>query len=220
MRNSERCGLIAASLVVLFSFAETVGAQDNTDARLRAALRTATTQVRDLQDQNAMLIAQQAEAERERTALAQRIAASQREADALRQQIASARATTDQTAAQLATQKESQARVDAANQATFARLQAEYNETVQMARTRDADATRFEATVLQLRGRAQACEAKNTELSKLGMELVELIGDRNAFGGPRYLEPITRTKRVQIETMMQDYEDKVRANEIARPIPP
>jgi chromosome segregation ATPase len=219
MRNSELGG-IAAVLVVFCSFAGPAAGQENTEARLRAALRTATAQVRELQDQNAMLMAQQAEAERERSALTQRVAASQREADALRQQIVFARATTDQTAAQLATQKESQARVDAANQATFARLQAEYNETVQMARTRDADATRFEATVLQLRGRAQACEAKNSELSKFGMELVDLIGDRNAFGSPRYLEPIIRTKRVQIETMMQDYEDKIRANEIARPIPP
>jgi chromosome segregation ATPase len=193
--------------------------QDNTDARLRAALRTATAQVRELQDQNAMLMAKQAEAERERAALAQRVAASQREADAFRQQIVAVRAATDQVTAQLATQKEAQTRVDATNQQTFARLQAEYNETVQMARTRDADATRFEATNAQLRGRIQVCEAKNTELSKLGMELVGLLGDRNAFGGPRYLEPLTRTKRVQIENMMQDYEDRVRANELARPIP-
>ncbi len=217
MHNSRTLSVAAVVFAVL-SLVPAVG-QDNTDARLRAALRTATAQVRDLQDQNAMLMAKQTEAERERTALAARVAASQREADALRQQIASAQAATDQAATQLSTQKEAQARVDAANQQTFARLQAEYNEVVQMARTRDADATRFEATNAQLRGRVQVCEAKNTELSKIGMELVDLLGNRSAFGGPRYLEPLTRTKRVQIETAMQDYEDKVRANELARPIP-
>ncbi len=219
MRNSDLRGGIAAALAVVCSLAGPAAAQD-TEARLRAALRTATTQVRELQDQNAMLMAQQAEAARERSALAQRVAASQREMEMLRQQFASARATSDQTAAQFATQKESQARVDAANQETFARLQAEYNEAVQTARTRDADATRFEATMVQFRGRVQACEAKNTELSKLGMELVGLFGDRNAFGQPRYLEPIIQMKRVQLETMKQDYEDKIRANELARPIPP
>lgn len=217
MRNS-RTWYAVAGLAVLGLLGPALG-QDNTDARLRAALRTATAQVRELQDQNAMLMAKQGEAERARDALAQRVAASQREAEALRQQIVSARAATDQTSAQLATQKEAQARVDAANQQTFARLQAEYNETVQMARTRDADATRFEATNAQLRGRVQVCEAKNTELSKLGMELVDLLGNRNAFGAPRYLEPVTRTKRVQIEAAMQDYEDKICANELARPIP-
>jgi chromosome segregation ATPase len=218
MHNSKTRYAIAAGLAALSALGPALG-QDNTDARLRAALRSATAQVRELQDQNAMLMAKQAEAERERAVLSQRVAASQREAEALREQIVAARAASDQAAAQLSTQKEAQARVDSANQQTFQRLQAEYNETIQMARTRDADATRFEATNVQLRGRVQACEAKNTELSKLGMELVDLLGDRDAFGAPRYSEPLTRMKRVQIEAMMQDYEDKVRANELARPIP-
>lgn len=218
MRNSDLRGAIAAALAVACLLTGPAAAQD-TEARLRAALRTATAQVRDLQDQNAMLMAQQAEAERDRAALAQRVAASQREMEMLRQQFASARAASDQTTAQLATQKESQARVDAANQETFARLQTEYSEAVQTARARDADAMRFEATMVQLRGRVQACEAKNTELSKFGLELVGLFDNRNAFGQPRYLEPIIQMKRVQLETMKQDYEDKIRANEIARPIP-
>jgi chromosome segregation ATPase len=220
MRNSRSRAVMAAAVTIFCSLTGPVSAQDNVEARLRAALRTATAQLRELQDHNATLMAQQAQAERDRAALAQRVAAGEREMEALRQQIASAHAATDQAAAQAANQREAQARTDAANRETFARLQAEYNETVQMARTRDADSARFEATASQLRGRVQACEAQNAELSKLGMELVGLMGDRNAFGRPRVLEPLTGLKRVQIENMMQDYEDKVRANELARPIPP
>src|SRR5262245_28919960 len=127
MRNSRTRYVVVGGLAALWALGPAVG-QDNTDARLRAALRTATAQVRELQDQNAMLMAKQAEAERERATLAQRVAAGQREAESLRQQIVAARAANDQAAAQLSTQKEAQARVDAANQQTFAKLQAEYNE--------------------------------------------------------------------------------------------
>src|SRR5215467_9169142 len=78
MRNSDWRRTLAAGLIAAGGIAGLSAAapqQDDGAARLRAALRTATSQLRDLQDQNAMLTAKQSEAERQRMALTQQLAA-------------------------------------------------------------------------------------------------------------------------------------------------
>src|SRR5215831_4449952 len=82
--------------------------QQDGEARARAALRQATAQLRDLQDQNASLLAKQAEAERDRMDLARKLAEEEKQLAELRSQIASGKTASDRTSAQLTDQIQAQ----------------------------------------------------------------------------------------------------------------
>ena len=220
MRNSKWRRATAAAILSVCSMAgfSMAAPQDGgLEERLRAALRTATIQLRDVQDQNAMLVAKQAEAERERLDLAQKLAADERELDALRQQVKSGQAASEQVTAQLQAEKRNAAMGEAAYRDNLMKWQAAYNEAAGTARTRDADAKKLDALLVQIRGRAQACEAKNTELYKLGNEVLDFYDSQTLFSVVGAKEPFTRLKRVEIENRMQDYGDRLRANALAHP---
>jgi septal ring factor EnvC (AmiA/AmiB activator) len=224
MRNFEWRRPLAAGIVAACCISGLAAAAPQADdgaARLRAALRSATTQLRDVQDQNAMLMATQSKAERERMALAQQLAAAEKERDALRQQIkagqVASQTASEQAMAQLEAQKRNIATMEAAYRDNLMKWQAAYNDATIVARTRDGDAKKLDALLIQTRGRATACEAKNSELYKFGKELVDAYDRQDLFSTIGAKEPFTRLKRVEIETLMQDYEDKLRANAIVHP---
>jgi chromosome segregation ATPase len=226
MRNSEWRRTLAAGLIAAAGLAGLSAAapQDDGAARLRAALRQATSQLRDLQDQNAMLTAKQSEAERQRMALVQQLAAAEKERDGLRLQLEAGRnvaqTAAQQASAQLEAQRQALGTAQGAYQENLTHWQTAYNEAAETARTRDADAKKLDALLVQTRGRAMACEDKNTELYKFGKELIDLYGKQDVLTSIGSKEPFTRLKRVEVENLMQDYEDKLRANVLAHPAPP
>lgn len=168
-----------------------------------------------------MLTAKQSEAERARMALTQQLASAERERDQLRQQLqagqSAAQTAAQQASTQLDAQKQTLAAAIATYQENLTRWQMAYNEAAETARTRDADAKKLDALLVQTRGRAMVCEDKNAELYKFGKELVELYGNQDVLGSLGSKEPFTRLKQVQIENLMQDYEDKLRANMVSHP---
>jgi hypothetical protein len=179
---------------------------DNPETRLRAALRTATARIRELEDQNAQLTAKQAAAERDKLDFTQKAAAADKELGALRQQTASDKTALDQASAAQKQQGDS-----------IAKWQASYNQAADTARTRDGDAKRLDGVVGQLRPRVQSCEAKNAELYRIGEEILGLY-DKKDFFDLVAGEPVTKLKRVELENTMQDYEDKMRDNQIGRQV--
>jgi septal ring factor EnvC (AmiA/AmiB activator) len=224
MRNFEWRRAFAAGTIAVCGICGLAAAAPEGDdgaARLRAAFRSATVQLRDLQDQNAMLTAKQSEAERDRMALTQQLAAAEKERDALRQQLKAGQdalqTAARQSAAQLEAQKQGLASMEAAYRDNLAKWQTSYNEAAAAARMRDDDAKKLDELLVQTRTRATACEAKNTELYKFGKDLIDVYGRQDVFGALGAKEPFTKLKRVEIENLMQDYEDKLRANMIARP---
>jgi hypothetical protein len=194
----------SALLVLMLAGAAAPARADNDDptTRLRAALKTATARIRELEDQNAQLTAKQAATDRDKLEFTQKAAAADKELGALHQQTAADKAALDQASA---TQKQ---QGDA-----IAKWQASYNQAADAARSRDADAKRLDAVVGQLRPRVQSCEAKNGELYKIGEEILGLY-DKKDFFDLVAGEPVTKLKRVELENAMQDYEDKMRDNEI------
>lgn len=166
-----------------------------------------------------MLAAKQSEAERTRMALQQQLAAAEKELDTLRQQVRAGQTAGQQTAAQLEAQRQASAAAEAAYRDNLAKWQTSYNEAAETARTRDADAKKLDALLAQTRGRATACEMKNAELYKFGKQLIDVYDGQNQdmVSTITTKEPFTRLKRVEIENLMQDYEDKLRANAIAHP---
>jgi chromosome segregation ATPase len=228
MRASERrwalgsatfllCGLICLSPVG----AQQQQQQDG-EARARAALRQATAQVRDLQDQNASLLAKQSEAERERMELARRLADSEKDVAELRSQIANGKTALDRNAAQLTMQLQAQQenleKSEMDYRDNLAKWQAAYMEAADAVQARDAEAKRFEAALVQLRGREQSCEGMNGELYKIANEILTLYEKQDVVSVLRSTEPVTRLKRVQFEELIQRYADQLRANEVSHPV--
>lgn len=206
MDGSRMSRLFASALLILTlaGAAAPAWADDDPQARLRAALKTATVRIRELEDQNAQLTAKQAAAERDKLEFTEKAAAADKELGELRQQTASDKTALDQASATQKQQGDS-----------IAKWQVSYNQAAEAARTRDADAKRLDAVVGQLRPRVQSCEAKNAELYKIGEEILGLY-DKKDFFDLVAGEPVTKLKRVELENTMQDYEDKMRDNEIGR----
>ncbi|HTJ62402.1 MAG TPA: hypothetical protein VL899_01220 [Alphaproteobacteria bacterium] len=194
-------GLLLAGLAGSFAQA----ADDDPETRMRAALKSAAARIRELEEQNAQLSAKQAELDRDKQALTAKAAEDAKALEDLKQQAASDKAALDQGAAVQHQQQES-----------LGKLQASYNTVSETARSRDADAKRLDGVLGQMRPRLQSCESKNSELYKLGEEILDLY-DKKDFFDIVASEPVTKLKRVELENTMQDYEDKMRDNKIARP---
>ena len=206
MGASEMPRLLAAALLML-SLAAAMPAQaddSSPETRLRAALKSATVRIRELEDQNAQLQAKQAAAERDKLEFTQKAAAADQELGELRKQGEADKAALDQAAA---TQK--------SQGASIAKLQDSYGKTSQALSSRDADAKRLDAVVARLRPQLQSCETKNASLYKIGEEVLDLYDKQDIFDLASR-EPITKLKRVEIENAMQDYEDKMRDSKIGQ----
>jgi chromosome segregation ATPase len=209
MRASDRVRRLVFAAAIAFcgiaGLSAAVAQSDDSTARLRAALRQATVRLRELEDQNANLQAKQSELERDRLAATQKAAENEKGLSALRGQAASSRAALERAAE---AQKENLAKWERA-----------YKDATDTARTRDADAKRLEAALTNLREQNRATEAKNAELYRLGQELLKLYDSKDMFDVLRAGEPITGLKRVEYENLMQDYDDKLRANRVVHPEP-
>ncbi|HKY18435.1 MAG TPA: hypothetical protein VJL82_05835 [Rhizomicrobium sp.] len=208
MRASRRIGHVLAAGFVL-SMAAGGGALAQSDgdaqARLRGALRQATVRLRQLEDENATLLAKQSQLERERLAATQKAEAAEKELKSLRGQTASGREALQRAAE---AQKQNQEKWETA-----------YKEASSTAQTRDADAKRFEAALAALREQNRLAEEKNAKLYQLGQELLDIYQNKRLLDVLGAGEPVTKLKRVEYENVVQDYEDKLRASRIARPAP-
>ena len=206
MGASEVPRVLAVVLLMLsLAGAMPARADDNgPEVRLRAALKSATARIRELEDQNAQLQAKQAAAERDRVGFTQKAATADKELGDLRKQGEADKAALDQAAA---TQK--------SQGASIVKLQDSYGKTSEELRSRDADAKRLDGVVAKLRPQLQSCQAKNTQLYRIGEEVLDLYGKEDIFDLASR-EPITKLKRVEIENAMQEYEDKMRDNKIGQ----
>lgn len=207
MRGSKylrHLGLILAASGAVVGAALAQGNDDPT-ARLRSALRDATSQVRQLEDQNATLQAKQSELERERQAAVQKAAASEKELQALRNKGT--------------TNVEELQRAADAQRDNMAKWESAYKDAATKAQARDADAKQMQTALVALRERNRLAEEKNDKLYKLGQELLDLY-DGKTFGeivGTR--EPVTKLRRVEYENVVQGYEDRLRESRITHPEP-
>lgn len=203
MRDTDRRLLAAAAILLFGGLFGTRNAsadqQDDVAERLRAALRQATVELRDLEDQNATLLARQSEAVRDHLTLTQKLAADEKELQELRDKMQSRRTALQQSADELA------------------KLQVAYKNVAGLAQERDADIKRFSEAQAALRDRNRFCEDKNGELYKLGQEVLNLYDNKGFLDVAGGDEPVTKLKRVEYETIIQDYQNKLRDNHIVPP---
>lgn len=190
----HRSVIILAFMVVMALPAMKAHAQSETD-RLREALRSATAQVRSLEDQRTAIQAQLAEVTRARDAL-------KAEVDVAKAQVRKVEADYRQAV------REFNDRLEERNQ-TLEKWKEAYTEAATVARTKDSERAKFEAESKAFKASTQACTVKNKELVKVGRDLLAQYDALTVFDSMAAQEPLLGHRRVQIQNLLQDYGDKV-----------
>jgi chromosome segregation ATPase len=203
-------GLLLAAVAMLLVPAAAGAADSDIEARLREQLRSAITQLRTLEDQNATLTAKQAEYEKQIQALKPQVAT-------LTQQVADLQAEGEKAAAKAAELDSTITRLKgtlAARDATITGL----NETVEkwkteqakaaaLARLKEAERARLDGALKTMTNRAVTCEVKNDELFRLGNEILDRYGAVDVSDAMGAREPFIGFKRVELQNIVQDYQD-------------
>ncbi|MGC2780783.1 MAG: hypothetical protein WA418_34620 [Bradyrhizobium sp.] len=170
-------------------------AADSDADKLREALRAATLQTRQLEDQRAALQAKLVDADKEKAAAKAQIEAAKAETRRIEKRE---RETTEEFNRRLAERDE-----------TLDKWKAAYEEAASVARDRDASRAKFEADAKAYKASTDSCVAKNTQLIKHGQDLLQryqsvTIGDTIVAR-----EPVLRFRRVEIQNAIQDLQDKI-----------
>jgi chromosome segregation ATPase len=190
MRQLQLCLVIALALVI----PATAHAQVETD-RLREALRNATAQVRSLEDQRAGLQAKLTAAEQERDRL-------RKQNEAVRAQVKEAEQAYRQAV------KEFNDRLTERDE-SLEKWKGAYAEAATVARAKDAERTKFEAAATALKASNKACVAKNTQLIKVGQDIVTQYEAMSPLEKIWDHEPVFGLKRVDHQNAAQDFRDKI-----------
>ncbi len=169
------------------------------DTRLREALRTTTSQLRALED--------------ERSTWQAKEAALQKELETLRAQAkaaggVSSRAS-DRSLAELRRKVADQAEASAKVQEALAQCQAAVRDGAEAARVREDERLRLKADATDLGARLAASEARNARLYRVGKDIVDWLSRVGVSGAIAAREPFLGLKRVEMEKIAQDYEDKL-----------
>ncbi len=169
-------------------------AQSESD-RLREALRSATAQVRALEDQRAALQAKQVEADRDRERLKtqnQNLRAQVKEAEqAYRQAV-----------------KDFNDRIAERDQ-VLDQWKTQYGEAATVGRTKEAALAKATSEAASFKASSKSCEAKNVELVKLSEGVVARYKEMNPFEKLLDHDPVFGLKRVDHQNEVQDYQDKI-----------
>jgi len=185
------CCLIVAPVVLASVPAFAQSASD----RLREALRSATAQVRSLDDQRAVMQAKQVEADRDRERLKtqnQNLRAQVKEAEqAYRQAV-----------------KDFNDRISERDQ-VLDQWKTQYGEAATVVRTKEAALAKATAEAASFKASNKSCESKNAELVKLSESIVARYKEMSPFEKMLDHEPVFGLKRVEHQNQVQDYDDRI-----------
>jgi len=185
---------IVILVALLVALPTVVRAQSETD-RLREALRSATAQLRSLEDQRAALQARQAVAERDRDRL-------QKENDAFKAQVKDA-----EQAYQKAIEDFNQRLAE--RDETLEKWKGAYEDAANVARSKDAERAKSESEATALKASSKSCEAKNAQLFKASNEMLTYFKSMNLLDAIAVREPVFGIKRVELQNALQDFRDKI-----------
>ena len=199
-------------LAAMLCWAGAAHAQDTPEDRLRSALRQSVTEMRAAQDQAAQLQAQLTQAQTDLAALTTRFDAD----EAKIAQLAGSAKPSDI--------KAMQALIDAAKAENDGLRQglAKYQGVVQQdaqAVASARDTAKQAADGLKANTHAlETCKATNKKLIDVAEQVLHLYQDRSFLWVLRKsYEPIVGAAKVDLENMVQDYDDKIRDQEYVAP---
>ena len=189
-----RIPCLAAVLTAAAMFCGEVRAESETD-RLREALRSATAQTRQMEDQRTALQARIADADREKAALKAQVDAAKAEAKQLQKQHREA-------------VDEFNQRLEERNQ-TLEKWKVAYEEAATVARTKDAERAKFEREATAFKASTKSCHAKNAQLVNVGRDILKRYRSLTLGDALVTTEPLTGLGRIDAQNFVQDSTDKL-----------
>jgi DNA repair exonuclease SbcCD ATPase subunit len=174
-------------------------AESATEARLREALRTATSQLRGIEDERAKWQASEAALQKEVEDLRQRLAAVERRSAGPGEGVM----------AELRRRIDEQAEASARAAEALARCEGSARAAAQAAQGAEAERARLAEEADALRKRLAASEARNVRMFHVGKSIIDWlreVGMDEALAAP---DPFLGLKRVELENAALDLEDKL-----------
>lgn len=190
-----KSSLILISLVVGALGSPACALADSETDRLREALRSATMQTRQLEDERAALQAKVADADREKAAAKAQVDAAKAEVRQVRKEQ---REAIEEFNKRLTERDE-----------TLEKWKTAYDEAATVARTKDAERAKFEGEASAYKASTKSCTSKNTVLIKAGRELLHQYKSVTIGDTVVAREPVFALHRVELQNQMQDTGDKM-----------
>jgi uncharacterized coiled-coil protein SlyX len=204
--------LLSALLVLLLtnaSRADDASADASIESRLRDALRTTMLQLRDAQTQVVTLQAAQAQSDKDKADLQAKVDALSGQVKTLTDQAASDKAASDKAIADLNAQVTDQTGQIAKLNDALKEWKDAYNQVAQLAAAKEAARADLAGQVIVLQRVVDDRELKNFALYKLGMEILTRYEQFSLGDALTAKEPFVGISRVKLETLVQDYKDKL-----------
>jgi hypothetical protein len=181
--------LLALAVATCTALVALPAAAQSMEDKLREQLRATVVQLRQIQDDQAALQAQKVAAEQER--------------DALKTQLAAAKA-------QLAHVPKSAALSPSpALEAELAKYKDAYAQATSTAQQAQAGHDKLQTDLTASQTLVSACETKNTQLIKVGNEILDAYQHFDFGDALGANEPFIGIKRVELENLAQDYGDRL-----------
>lgn len=201
---------LAVLLAVGFGASALHAASTDNETRLREALRSALTQLRAAEDERAVLQAKQASSAKETESLRAQVAALTKELDDSVKKTEFERAVNEFNM-KLSMQNETIAQLSE----TLDKWKVAYNEAVTVARAKEAQRAQLAVELGGMQKQYAVCRDANGELYKIGSEILDRyagVGVSDAF---TTREPFVGFKRVELQNLVQDYQDQLLDRKIA-----
>lgn len=197
--------LLSAGLVLTHVTASLHGAEaaDPAVARMRDALKTASTQLAAAQ--NELAAAQSAAADGE-----QRTKTAEARVAVLTKQAIADRVESDKVLAVLNTKLAATIADNAFLSGIIKQQKTLLEEKSRMAQTESAEHARLDAEVIALGRRLSDLETKNVALIELSNEILSRYKEFSLGEALKAKEPFVGSTRVKLENFAQDYKDKIR----------
>jgi chromosome segregation ATPase len=200
--------LITAGLFALSSGA--LADEQSNEDRLRAALRQSVQEMRAAQDQASQAQASLTQAQTD-------LATTKAALDAANAKLAEAQgkpaAKPEELAALQAALRQSQANTASVQQG-LTKWQGAYQQAADLARTKDAESQRAVAGMTANTRALETCKATNTKLIDVAEQVLHLY-ETQSFRSIllKSYEPLIGSAKVELQNMVQDYDDKIRDQE-------
>jgi hypothetical protein len=175
---------------------------NSAEERLRGMLRSTMLQLRDAQNQVATLQSAQAEDEKQKKALSDRV-------DELTKQATADKDAATKTIADLNAKVTDQTSMIAQFKDALVKWKEGYNKAVEVATTKEAQRAKFESQAIVLQRRVEDDESKNLALYNLGKEVLNRYEKFGLGTAITAREPFVGITKVKLENLVQDYSDKL-----------
>lgn len=184
----------------------------NAEQKLRESLRSTMLQLRSLETERATLQANQQVNEAKIKELTDEIESLNKKIVNINKQAIADQEAAQKTAEGLRAKVTAQEKQIAELNASLAKWKQGYADAVKVARTKEAERAKSASKVIELQRTVADRERKNLELYQIGREILERYKNFGLGSALTAREPFVGNTRVRLQTLVQDYADKLQDN--------